>query len=229
MKSPVQARRRAVVFALSLAAFGARADMIGEQSPASLPASIPRDEIWVNSDVIRDYPPENPAELLNGLDAVFTGTLDSVAPEFVDAERKKLYTRLTFKPREQFVGERVPASTRLDTWRVGGTYVNTAIGPKPRRPVDFAETLVEDAMYFVSAKVTGAAEPLGGRLEVVDIVPLERSGSVKVHSALNTAWVSRVRTLGRSRQGAGNLDDAAAFMAGLREVISLAGRGTPRR
>ena len=163
-------------------------------------------------------------------DVAFVGTFDHATVEFVDAASTQLATRMFFKPTTVIKG--TISTTSSGTFAVaaaGGSYVKTAAGPRPFRPIVEAERLSFGAAYFVAAdQLHVPGSPVDGQYRLMGPETLVRINGAQVSPvSVHSAWFDAVMTQGRAMAvpatAGATVDDATAFLAAMRH-----GAGQPR-
>lgn len=191
----------------------------------------PRGEMTLGVGGLQGSLPGEPDALFREVAVAFSGTLQSVATQFLDGEnRRALYTRLTFKPIEVFVGHpTLGVDGTLDVWQYGGSYIETDSGPRATKPSLLAASMRSESVYFIPVLVVENNIPyLNGKFFMGPsdaIISLDAGRALTVGGAA-TPWLAAVIARGRTAMSTpGRIpDDATSFLTGIRQTAQVVGR-----
>ena len=170
-------------------------------------------------------------------DVAFIGTLDHATVAFVDAEKTELATRMFFRPTTLIKGPiKTTSPGTFAVGTAGGSYVQTAAGPRPVRPIEEAERLSFGDVCFVAAdRLRLPGSPFDGQYRLLGPETLGRIVGSQVRPVRShSAWFDAVMVQGRGMIGtatAGSaVDDTSAFLAAMRHGAKSAEKSThPRK
>jgi hypothetical protein len=184
--------------------------------PSRAEQTTPRsNEVWVNPGI--GFPaPTAPSTFMADVTVAFIGTLEQVAPEFLDSDNSELATRLVFRPIE-FIKRSDRLPERLDVWAPGGSYLETGAGKKPYRADELVRDLEIGALFFVPATLEDQRLWLTSREALVEL-----KGDRVIAAARSQRWVNAVVAHGQkeSQTPGPPIDARGAFIAALKVAVT---------
>ena len=152
-------------------------------------------------------------------DIPFVGVLEHVSPEFVDAAKRDLRTRMVFRPTEwlKFTSPRPasPAET-IEVWTRGGTYLDDGWDRTAPGPAAIAALRIGTACVVAASRFEKAGSAMNGQYWLVAPDTLGHFDGDRVRGPNDSLWVRAVVQQGRRLSGA--TDDVTSFLAALRHA-----------